>query len=321
VLAVRGGAEAAEAAVANRAGSAYDPSVAAAAPGVLAVLPEESVWDTVAHAPEGGAPLRAEALERACLATAYFADLKSTYTLEHSTGVAELAEAAGWRLGMAEPEVTAMRQAALLHDLGRVGVSSAIWDRRGGLSDSEWERVRLHPYFTQRALARASGLRPVVRIAAGHHERLDGSGYPSGAEAAQLAMPARVLAAADAFHAMRESRPHRPALDAGRAADELDREVGAGRLDADAVTAVLGAAGQRSREPARPELPAGLTMREVEVLRLIARGQSNRQAAQELGVSPKTVGHHVQHVYAKIGVSTRAGAAVFAMEHGLLKTQ
>src|SRR3954471_6953586 len=215
VLAVRGGPAAAERAVAARAGAAYDPQVAAVASGVLAALPEESVWDTVAQAPEGGAPLRGEALERACLAVAHFADLKSAHTLEHSTGVAELAEAAGWRLGMGEQDVAALRHAALLHDLGRVGVSSAIWDRPGALGDSEWERVRLHPYFTQRALARADGLRPLVGIAAGHHERLDGSGYPSGAEAAQLAMSARVLAAADAFHAMRESRAHRPARATG----------------------------------------------------------------------------------------------------------
>jgi HD-GYP domain-containing protein (c-di-GMP phosphodiesterase class II) len=319
VLAARGGSDAAENAVAGRAGGAYDPSIAAAAPGLLASLPQESVWDAVAHAPEGGAPLRADALERACLATAYFADLKSTHTLEHSTGVAELAEAAAWRLGVEEAEVAALRRAALLHDLGRVGVSSAIWDRAGSLSDSEWERVRLHPYYTQRALARAEGLGPLVRIAAGHHERLDGSGYPSGVGAAHLAMPARVLAAADAFHAMGETRAHRPALGAERAADELERDARSGRLDPEAVGAVLAAAGQRSPRPVRRELPAGLTEREVEVLRLIARGNSNRQAAETLGLSPKTVGHHVQHVYAKIGASTRAGAAVFAMEHDLLR--
>ena len=319
VLAVRRGVAAAEAAIAARAGSAYDPTIAGCAAGVLAALPEESVWDTVAHAPEGGAPLRADALERACRAAAYFADLKSTHTLEHSTGVAELAEAAGWRLGMSVSEVTALRQAALLHDLGRVGVSTAIWDRPGKLTESEWERVRLHPYYTQRALARADGLRALVRIAAGHHERLDGSGYPSGVEAGQLSMPARVLAAADAFHAMRESRAHRPPLEAGRAAGELERDAREGRLDADAVGAVLAAAGHRSPRPPRRELPAGLTVREVEVLRLIARGHSNREAAKALGLSPKTVGHHVQHVYSKIGVSTRAGAAVFAMEHDLLR--
>jgi HD-GYP domain-containing protein (c-di-GMP phosphodiesterase class II) len=318
VLAVRGGDEAAEAAVAARSGGAYDPEIAAAAPGALAALPTDSVWEAVARAPEGGSPLRGEALDRGCTAVAYFADLKSTHTLEHSTGVAELAEAAGWRLGLGEEEVTTLRRAALLHDLGRVGVSTGIWDKRGSLTESEWERVRLHPYYTQRALARADALAPLVRVAAAHHERLDGSGYPGAALAASLGMPARVLAAADAFHAMSERRAHRPALEPAAAAEQLEGEARAGRLDGEAVAAVLAAAGQRPAR-ARREWPAGLTEREVEVLRLIARGSSNRQAAAELGLSPKTVGHHVQHVYAKIGVSTRAGAAVFAMEHDLLR--
>src|SRR2546423_425324 len=159
---------------------------------------------------------------------------------------------------------------------------------------------------------------PLVQIAAGHHERLDGTGYPNGAGATQLAMPARVLAAADAFHAMGETRAHRPALEPDAAAAQLEDEVKRGRLDGEAVSAVLAAAGQRTAV-ARREWPAGLTDREVEVLRLIARGNSNREAAEALGLSPKTVGHHVQHVYSKIGVSTRAGAAVFAMEHDLLR--
>jgi DNA-binding NarL/FixJ family response regulator len=129
-----------------------------------------------------------------------------------------------------------------------------------------------------------------------------------------------VLAAADAFHAMGESRAHRVALEPAAAADALEREARAGKLDAEAVAAVLAAAGERrSAAVVQRDWPAGLTAREVEVLRLIARGSSNRAAAEELGLSPKTVGHHVQHVYAKIGVSTRAGAAVFAMEHDLLR--
>jgi HD-GYP domain-containing protein (c-di-GMP phosphodiesterase class II) len=312
------GARAAEAVIAARAGSAFDPAIAAVAPGVLQALPDGSVWDAVARAPEGGAPLRGEELDQACRAVAYVADLKSTHTLEHSTGVAELAEAAAWRLGLDEHEVAAIRRAALVHDLGRIGVSSAIWDRPGALAESEWERVRLHPYYTQRALARADGLGPIAGIAAGHHERLDCSGYPSGTAAAAQTAPARLLAAADAFHAMGESRAHRPALDPQRAADELERDARAGKLDPEAVGAVLAAAGQRKKAATRT-WPAGLTDREVDVLRLIARGASNKVAAVELGLSPKTVGHHVQHVYSKIGVSTRAGAAVFAMQNDLLR--
>ena len=126
-----------------------------------------------------------------------------------------------------------------------------------------------------------------------------------------------LLAAADAYHAMVEDRPHRPALSPADAASQLLDEVDAGRFARAEVDAVLDAAGQASRPP-RVARPAGLTEREVDVLRLIARGHANKQVAATLGISPKTVGHHVEHIYAKAGVTTRAGATLFAMEHGLL---
>jgi DNA-binding CsgD family transcriptional regulator len=187
----------------------------------------------------------------------------------------------------------------------------------GPLSTGEWERVRLHPYFGERVLARCAGLEPVVAVAARHHERLDGSGYHRGAGAGDLPLAARILAAADACQAMSEPRPHRSALASEQVARELDAEVAAGRLDGDAVAAVLQGAGVRAGT-ARRAFAAGLTGREVEVLRLLARGLSNKAIAAQLGLSPKTVGHHVGHVYAKAGVSTRAAAALFAVEHGLL---
>jgi HD-GYP domain-containing protein (c-di-GMP phosphodiesterase class II) len=313
------GRERAPALLRERSGGAYDPQLVKLAGDDLAhALPDGPAWDAVMEARPAVAELRGERLDEGCRAVGYFADLKSAHTLEHSTGVAELAEAAGWRLGFDAAEVDALRRAALVHDLGRAAVSTGIWDKPGPLSDGEWERVRLHPYATDRALSRATGLAPIARVAALHHERLDGSGYPSGAEAGALGTAARVLAAADAYHAMTESRAYRPARDPDAAADELVREARAGRLDGEAVDAVLAAAGQASGRRAR-EWPAGLTDREVDVLRLVARGLSNREAAQQLGVSPKTVGHHVEHVYAKAGVSTRAGAALFAMQHGLLR--
>ncbi|HEU4841941.1 MAG TPA: response regulator transcription factor, partial [Ilumatobacteraceae bacterium] len=127
---------------------------------------------------------------------------------------------------------------------------------------------------------------------------------------------AGLLAAADAFHAMTEDRPHRPARSHDIAAIELRDAVDAGHFDRSWVDAVLAAAG--GRPAPRPAHPAGLTDREVEVLRLIARGRANKQVAAELGISAKTVGRHVEHIYAKAGVHTRPGATVFAMEHGLL---
>jgi HD-GYP domain-containing protein (c-di-GMP phosphodiesterase class II) len=217
---------------------------------------------------------------------------------------------------MAEGEMRTLRRAGLAHDLGRLGISNAIWDKPGPLGAGEWERVRLEPYLTERMLRQSPALAPLAAIAVQHRERLDGSGYPRGLTGAAISRPARILAAADAYQAMREPRPHRPALAAEAAAAELRAGVRAGAYDAEAVEAVLGAAGHRV--PRRREGPAGLTPREVEVLRLLTRGLSNKQIAERLVISPKTVGNHVEHIYSKIDASTRAGASLFAMQHGLL---
>ncbi len=177
--------------------------------------------------------------------------------------------------------------------------------------------MRLHPYYTERILARPAALARLGAVAALHHERLDGSGYHRGLTASQLPPAARLLAAADVLHALTEPRPHRPARSPQEAADELRRETRAGRLDGDAVACVLAAAGQ-APPGARRDLVAGLSAREVEVLRLLARGLSTRQIGEALTISPKTADHHIQHIYAKIGVTTRAGATLFALEHDLL---
>ncbi|MBM3946256.1 MAG: HD domain-containing protein [SAR202 cluster bacterium] len=248
---------------------------------------------------------------------AHFVDLKSPYTLGHSTGVAALAEKAARKLRLPENEVATVRRAAMLHDLGRIGVPAGIWDKPGPLSQAEWERVRMHPYLTERVLARSSALGRLGGIAALHHERLDGSGYHRGLSAASIPEAARILAAADFLHGKTESRPHRQALTPEAAGEEVHREVQAGRLDKEAANAVLSAAGQREVS-LRRDFPAGLSEREVNVLRLIARGSSVREMATGLQISPKTVDHHIQHIYTKIGVSTRAAAALFAMRHDLL---
>jgi HD-GYP domain-containing protein (c-di-GMP phosphodiesterase class II) len=233
--------------------------------------------------------------------------------------VADLAEAAAWRLGLPSASVTLVRRTALAHDIGRVGVSNAIWEKPGPLGFGEWERVRLHPHFSERAFAQSRALAPIGRLAGSHHERLDGSGYHRGTGGTALDLPARILAAADCYGAMREARPHRAALDASAAEAELQDEVAAGRLDPHAVDAVLGAAGHRVRERPR-DRPAGLTERELEVLLVLVRGGSNQQIADDLGISAKTVGHHVQHVYQKVGVRSRAAATVWAFEHNLVHT-
>jgi HD-GYP domain-containing protein (c-di-GMP phosphodiesterase class II) len=244
-----------------------------------------------------------------------FADLISPYLTGHSAGVAELAAAAARRCRLDATRATAVRRAALVHDLGRVAIGARTWQRAGPLTPGEWEQVRLHPYQTERVISRSPFLTGLAPIAGAHHERLDGSGYHRGSSAAELALTARLLAAADAFHAMCEPRPHREPVAPKRAAEDLGREASAGRLDPDAVTAVVEAAGE---QVPRLERPAGLTEREAEVLGMLARGLQTKQVARSLGISVKTADSHIQHAYRKVGVSTRAAATLFAMEHGLI---
>jgi HD-GYP domain-containing protein (c-di-GMP phosphodiesterase class II) len=307
--------------VRKRSGNQFDPAHARLmddkAELILAGLDSASSWDAVIDAePALAVVVSGERFDAALLAIANFVDLKSPYTLGHASAVAALVAEAGAQLGLPDGDRRLLRRAGLVHDLGRLGISNAIWDKPGPLASGEWERVRLHPYLTTRMLRQSEQLAPLGAIALQHRERLDGSGYPSGLAGAAISRPARLVGAADAYQAMCEPRPYRAALPATDAARELRAEVTAGRLDAESVEAVLGAAGHRMRR--RREGPAGLTPREVEVLRLLARGSSNKQIARDLVISPKTVANHVEHIYTKIGASTRAAASLFAMHHGLL---
>src|SRR5205085_7314715 len=135
------------------------------------------------------------------------------------------------RYGLPERDVTDIYRAGLLHDIGRISVPTAVWDKPGPLTDREWERVRMHPYQTERILARSGTLARLGALGSMHHERLDGSGYHRGAPASMLSPSHRILAAADVYHAMTEPRPHRAALKPEAAAEELRKEVRAGRLD------------------------------------------------------------------------------------------
>jgi HD-GYP domain-containing protein (c-di-GMP phosphodiesterase class II) len=219
---------------------------------------------------------------------------------------------------MGLPDAEGVSRAALVHDLGRVAVPNPVWNRTGPLSSAERDLVEACPHRTQRLLARADWLAPLGRLAAEAHERLDGSGHPHGLGGAALSPQARLLQAADHFRGLVEDRPYRAGVTPAQAADALRRECRAGCFDPDSVEAVVAAAGGRPR--ARLAHPDGLTGREVEVLGLLAHGLSNRQIAERLVVAPRTVGHHVAHLYAKIGVATRAGATLYALRHDLVAT-
>lgn len=308
--------------VRRRSDHAYDPAVCEALLAEAAALPGDTgagdpgqmVLDAE---PEPVRTLPLARLGDMAAALGDFADLKAPFLMGHSRRVAELAAAASGALGCGADAADAARRAGFLHDLGRVGVPNGIWEKPGPFGSSERERVRLHPYYTERVLARTAVFAPVAVAAAAHHERLDGSGYHRGASASQLPAEARLLAVADAYQAMTCDRPYRPALGADRARAELRADVAAGRLDQRAVNAVLEAAGERPVH-VRDAWPAGLSDREVEVVRLLALGKTNREIAAVLVIAPKTAGRHVENIYAKLGVSTRAGAALFAAEHELL---
>ena len=316
-----GGVPAATALARKRAGGQFDPRLSAVlcaqAEEILEGLDAARTWDAViASEPSLGVRLSEDEFDRALRAVADFVDLKSPYMLGHGQAVAELAAGAGSLLGLPADDVRTLRRAALVHGLGRLGVSNAIWDKPGPLGAGEWERVRMYPYLTERMLHQSAVLAPLGAIAMLHRERLDGSGYPRGLSGAAIPRLARILGAADAYRSMREPRPHRPALTPDAAATELRAEVGAWRLDGDAVDAVLRDAGHAGAR--RPAGPDGLTARELDVLRLLARGMSNKDISARLVISTKTARNHVEHIYIKIGASSRVAASLYATEHGLL---
>ena len=308
--------------VSSRAGAGLDPLAAAAflrlGNEAFAGLDKPSVWNDAMAAEPGPQPVVTGPQVNACLsAVADFADLKSMWTIGHSRGVARLAARAGPVAGLPAGDVQLLHQAALVHDIGRVAVPVRVWAKPGPLSRDESEQVRLHAYHSERVLDVAETLRPLARLAGAHGERCDGSGYHKGSRAVDLPLSAWLLAAADCYHAMREARPYRPARSPAAAADELSRQAQAGRHLPEAVSAVLIAAGQ----PRPPAPRAGLSEREREVAILLARGLATKQVARQLGISPKTCDHHIQRLYGKAGVSTRAGVTLFALEHGLISAE
>lgn len=317
-----GGREAAVEVVGRRAGGALDPALARrfndVAGEVLGVLDHDNLWDEVQRAePLAHRVIASADVDRALGVMADFADLKSPYTLGHSSGVAALVAAAARGYGMPPADVTALYRAGLVHDIGRVCVPAAVWVKKGPLSPGEWEQVRLHAYHGERVLAPAPSLAALGRVAGRHHERLDGSGYHAGVRGEQLSHAERLLAVADAYQAMTQERPHRPPLPAADAARVLRDAVRAGTLCGKAVNAVLEASGHRVRRR-DVRWVAGLTDREVEVLRLVARGLPTGQVARSLGISVRTADHHIESIYAKTGITTRAAAALYALHHGLL---
>ena len=320
-----GGRDAADEVVRTRRGGELDPTLCdlwlAHSEELLRGAGPDSIWEVALDAePEPRRFVAPSHIDAVTETFADFVDLKASHAVAHSSHVADLASAAGAGLGLTEKEVATLRRAAQVHDLGNVSVPHRILVKKEPIDRTERDRIRLHPYHTHRVLSVSESLREIGAAAGMHHERPDGTGYHRGLSAAAIPLPARVLAVAEAYQSMREDRPWRGALPAGRAADELRREAREGRLDRRSVDAVLDAAGQGgARRRAARSWPAGLTDREVDVLRLLASGRSNKQTAIQLHVSEATVHTHVINVYGKIGLNTRAGATLFALENDLIQ--
>ncbi len=295
----------------KRRGRAYDPDltdmVLSEGERWCEVMEPLDPWDAALAVAPASPPLDDAVIHEALLVLADFSDLKSPWLGGHSRAVAALAaEACG-------PDA---QRAALVHDLGRVAVANTVWDKPGGLTRDERDRAELHAVVTDQLLRRLPYTAEFADIACAAHERNDGSGYHRRVNRAHLDERQRVLAAADCYQAMVSDRPYRDALPPELAAVELRAMSAGGRLDGEAVERVLVAAGHR--RAARPPLPGGLTTREAEVLRLLALGLTTREVADRLVISSKTADHHVQHIYTKIGVSTRGAAALYAIEQGIL---
>jgi HD-GYP domain-containing protein (c-di-GMP phosphodiesterase class II) len=276
-------------------------------------------WDAVLDLePKPRKMLEGEALENALLVAADFIDMKSPYMGGHSRRCAELSAAAARALGFSDDAVTTLRRAALVHDFGTTGVSNSILDKRGPLTRAEFDRIEHHPMLTEQMLRR-SALAALNPVASAHHEKCDGSGYHKRVKATEGEPGACVLAAVEIYVGLTTERADRVAFAAEEAAAELRRLAQQGVLENRAVQAVLAAAGHATDSPGRAQHPGGLSARELDVLRLAARGLTTQEIADRLFISPKTADHHIQHIYNKIDVSTRAAAALWAMQNAVVQ--
>jgi len=280
-------------------------------------------WDAVLELePRPRRMLEGDQLDKALAVAADFIDLKSPYMGGHSRRCADLAADAARVLGFTEDAITTLRRAALVHDFGITAVPNSIWDKPGSLTRAEFDRVELHPMLTEQMLRRSPALDVLNPVACAHHEKCDGSGYHRRVQAGAGDPAACVMAATEVYVGLTTERADRPAFSPDAAAKELRRLESEGVLEPRASRAVLVAAGHGEPGPTprkRTKHPGGLTRREVDVLRLAARGLTTNQIADRLFIAPKTADHHIQHIYGKIAVSTRAAAALWAMQNGVVE--
>lgn len=324
------GREAAEKLAKDKRGKAFDPMVVDAFLSLSddeqfwTSLEDERVWDTVLSLEPDSSSYRyisEEQLDNVTLALADYADMKAPHLSGRSRRVADLAQGVARSMALPEPEVTNIRRAALVHDIGIVAVPSFVLNKaQDQRTEAEREQARLHPYHSERILSRVPALEPIIPAVSSHHERIDGTGYHRGLIRDQVPQGARIIAVTDRFDELTHDSPYHSAMEPEKALDMMSGDVGEGLWPAafQALVDVLGGPARPLAKTRQEPWPAGLTDREVEVLRLAAKGLSRRQIGDLLTVTEGTVRSHLEHIYAKIDVSTRATASLFAMENGLL---
>lgn len=243
------GVEAARAVVRRRRRRWFAPELADLA---LALLGDAAFWRALGAVPSldllrdtAPAPAMLVAddarLDRIVEAFAGVIDAKSPYTHDHSRRVADYAVVAAGRLGFSPERLVRLRRAALLHDIGKLGVSNAILDKPGKLDAAEWQAMKAHPRHTFEILDAVPVFADLADDAAAHHERLDGRGYDRGLQGAALSRSARVLAVADVTDALLSDRPYRAGLTRERVVDMLTADAAAGALCPQSVAAMVDA--------------------------------------------------------------------------------
>jgi HD-GYP domain-containing protein (c-di-GMP phosphodiesterase class II) len=226
----RGGPDAVIEVARQRRGTWFDPHLVDVLAGLRA---DSAFWalvrltDVSDLEPEDRAEVADEArLDHIAEAFASVIDAKSPFTSQHSQGVADIAGQVAHQLDLPAAELRDLRRAGLLHDIGKLGVSSRILDKAGPLNEAEWAAMRRHPEMTQRILEHVSAFGPLAETAAAHHERLDGRGYHRGVNADELPLAARILAVADVAEALSADRPYRSALAPDEVLALMREEVG-----------------------------------------------------------------------------------------------
>jgi HD-GYP domain-containing protein (c-di-GMP phosphodiesterase class II)/DNA-binding CsgD family transcriptional regulator len=318
------GVEAVRAAALSRKDRLFDPDIVAAIVKLVDDEPfwlglaDEETWDTVlALEPLPHRYVDDSSLDALLLSFADLADLKTSNLVARSRRASTFSAAVAARLRLGDEEQVLARRAALVQDIGLVAVPSLLLSPGRRLTEAENERVRLHPYYTERILSRSSALEPIGRIAAMHHERLDGSGYHKGLQGSQIPVTARILMIVNAYLEIVDGST---TTSSDHAIHQLANESGK-TMDADCLRALANEVGGSAHLP-RPQpkrsFPSGLTERELEVLGLIARGYSVKECAEQLVLSNHTVRHHLENIYGKTGVTSRAGAVLYAVDNNLI---